>query len=298
MKLSVLISTYNRQEQLFKTLAALLGQAYPLSEMELAVVDDAGDDGSYEALSARRAELRSLGFRDVKILRNEANRGIAFVRARLTAEASPESEALLFLDDDVYLEKDTIPALVDCLKKGAERGVAGPRLVYASDPQKTAHCANFVGRWTGRYSELDASAETECDWLNSSCFLVRRSALAGVAYPEEFYTAHEEVDFCLQVGRAGYKLVYFPLVKAVHDLPPSGAGRRGRLYYLYRNKLLLFKRNFPAARAFTATLLALVLGLPRYLFESVVYNRGVNRAEIGLIFRALADGLAGRGGKL
>jgi GT2 family glycosyltransferase len=298
MKISVLINTYNRKAALDKTLAALAAQAYPKPEIEILVLDDCGTDGTYEALNARAAEFSALGFGAFRTFRNAQNMGIAHGRDLLTKAADPGSEALLYLDDDVYVEKDTIGALAGRLAGDARCGVVGPRLVYAADPGKTAHCANFVGKWSGRYSEIDAAAETDCDWLNSSCFLVRRGAAARAHYAAGFYTAHEEVDFCLQLKNAGFAIIYFPLVRAVHDLPVKGGGRRDRLYYLYRNKFLVFRRNFPPVRIFAACLTGLLLGLPRYLLDSVLYNRGINRREIRLIFKAVTDGLAGREGKI
>lgn len=298
MKISVLISTFNRKEALGRTIGALLEQGYPLPELELVVLDDHGSDGTCEYLAARKAEFLGRGLRDFRVLRNDLNMGIAYGRSRLTSVASPDSEALLYLDDDVYMEKDTLAGLVRCLEESPGCGLAGPRLVYASLPERTAHCANFVGRWNGRYSEEDPEVPTPCDWLNSSCFLARIEAVAHVRHAEEFYTAHEEVDFCLQLGNAGYTIIYFPLVKALHDLPLSSPCRRERLYYLYRNKLLVFRRNFPFPRMLTATLTACCLGLPLYLLDSLRYNRGVNSRELWLIFRAVADGLSGRAGKL
>jgi len=129
-------------------------------------------------------------------------------------------------------------------------------------------------------------------------FLVRRAALSGMKNADDFYMSHQEVDFCLQLRGAGFSVVYCPEARAAHDLPLSGGGRRDRLYYLYRNKLRVFRRNFHPARAITASLFMVIFGLPKYLLESVSYNRGLNLAEIKLIFRALIDGLAGRGGKL
>jgi GT2 family glycosyltransferase len=298
MKISVLINTYNRKTVLAKTLDLLLAQDYPAGELEIIILDDFGEDGTYDALTGKSPVFMAHGYRAFRPVRNERNMGIAYGRGFLTRAAAPNSEALLYLDDDVYLEKDTISGLAACLLKDPSRGLAGPRLVYASAPERTAHCANFVGKWSGRYYESDPSSELDCDWLNSSCFLVRRTAISGLVHADGFYTTHEEVDFCLQLKAAGYSVVYCPAVKAAHDLPLSGAGRRGRLYYIYRNKLLVFRRNFTPVRAVAASLFMLVFGLPRYLLDSVSYNRGLNLTEIKLIFRALSDGLRGRDGRL
>ncbi len=297
MKLSVLISTYNRRDALLRTLDALLAQSYPLSKISVTVLDDCGSDGTSQLLTERRADYLSRGLADFRVLRNVENNGIARNRGLLTRYAG-DAETILYLDDDVYLADDTIERLKHCLLVNTRCAAVGPRLVYEADRSRTAHCANFVGKWSGRYGELDASVDTPCDWLNSSCLMVRAAAAAAVDYADGFYTAHEEVDFCLQLRRSGWDIVYCPGALAVHDLPLSGAGRRGRLYYLYRNKLLLFRRNFPTAQRLTASLVTVLLGLPSYLVESLRYNRGVNMSEIVLILRAVRDGLAGRDGRL
>lgn len=297
MKISVLIATRDRRKTVLRTLEALLAQAYPLALLHVTVLDDCGGDGTPEALEAARPGFLARGLGGLKVLRNPVNMGIAYNRGRLSGEAPP-GDACLYLDDDVYLEKDTLPALVDCLRRNPRCGLAGPRLVYASDPARTAHCANFVGRWTGRYTELDAQDETACDWLNSSCFLVRAEAGRGAGHFAGFYMTHEEVDYCLQLKLAGWEVRYVPAVKALHDLPPAGKDRRKRLYYLYRNKLLVLRRNLPPLRAFTALGTALLLGLPKYLLESLRYNGGVNLPELKLVVLAVLHGLAGRAGKL
>jgi len=297
VKIGVLIPTYNRRETLLRTIRAILDQEYPLTDLTLTVLDDAGSDCSCAVLEPLRAEALARGMTGFTLLRNSANKGIAYNRFRLTKESGP-AEALLYLDDDVYVQKDTIAGLVGCLARNPGCALVGPRLVYASDPDRTAHCANFIGRWDGRYSETDPDEEMDCDWLNSSCFLARAAAAAVVTHAELFYTAHEEVDFCLQLKKAGWRVRYCPSVKAVHDLPLSGGSRRGRLYYLYRNKLLLFERNFPPVRRLTASIVTVFLGLPLYFLESIKTNRGVNLKELRLILKAVFDGLIGRGGPL
>lgn len=297
MKISVLTATRDRRETVLRTLEALLAQAYPLSLLNVTVVDDCSSDGTAEALEAAGPSYLARGLAGFRVLRTPVNMGIAYNRGRLSNEAPP-ADAYLYLDDDVYVEKDTLAGLAGCLERNPRCGLAGPRLVYASAPDRTAHCANFVGRWTGRYTELDAAAETDCDWLNSSCFLVRASADSGVHHPAGFYTAHEEVDFCLQLGRAGWEVRYVPAVKALHDLPPGGKARRERLYYLYRNKLLVIRRNLPLPQAVSALATAVFLGLPKYLLESLRFNGGVNAAELRLVVLAVIHGMAGRDGKI
>jgi len=297
MKISVLVCTYNRKAALQRTLDALLAQDYPAQELDLIISDDAGSDDTPAAVAAREKEFLTKGYRSFRFVRQAENRGISFGRRYVTEQRAPDAEAVLYLDDDVVMEKGTLTGLVACLRGDKDSGAAGPRLVYASAPSRTAHCANFVGPWSGLYTEADPDVTTECDWLNSTCLLVRTVCLTKAAWEgTEFITAHEEVDFCLRLKALGWKLLYCPSVKAAHDIAVDLPCRRDRLYYIYRNKLLVFRRNFPPLRRLTAFSVSVFFGLPKYMLESVRFNGGFNWRELKSIFRALADGLAGRGG--
>lgn len=298
MRISVLIPTYNRCQAVLRTLEHLLGQGGCLKDTEALVLDDNGVDGTFQELSRRRAQYITRGLRDFRVFRNERNMGAAYNRNFLGIKAA-SPDYLLYLDDDVYMRPGTLERLLLCLVKAPERALAGPRLLYAADPARTAHCANFVGRWSGRYSESDATVETECDWLNSSCLLARASAALGCGgWAEDLFISHEEVDFCLKLKRVGWKIVYCPEAGAEHDLPVQKGARRERLYYLYRNKILVLRRNLPALRCVTATLTFAFLGFPRYVIESLGFNRGADPRELLLIFKAVLHGLTGRSGRL
>ena len=299
MKISVLLCTYDRKTALLRTLDALLAQDYPAAGLDLLISDDAGTDDTPAAVASREREFLAKGYRSLRFVRQPENRGISYGRRYVTERRRPDSEAVLYLDDDVVMDPGTLSGLAACLAGNKAAGAAGPRLVYVSDPSRTAHCANFVGRWSGRYTEADPDGTTECDWLNSSCLLVRAACLSQAGWEgAEFITAHEEVDFCLQLRNAGWKLLYCPSLKAAHDIAVGLPCRRDRLYYIYRNKLLVFRRNFPLLRRLAAFAAAVLLGLPKHLLESLRFNGGFDWREMKLIFKAVADGLAGRGGRL
>lgn len=290
---SVLICTRNRGAAAARCLESLARQDYPLSLVDVCVLDDASTDGSAAALREAVARLRPSGFSDARLFERPVNGQIAAGRSYLEKKSPPEAEFVCFVDDDAELPPGTLRALADFLRASPGAGAAGPRIAALSAPGVTAHRANFVS-WLGRYSEKDSEAPLDCDWLNSTCLMVRASALAqaGGFYPG-FYTAHEEVDFCLRLKAAGWRVVYLPAVTALHDIVPGGT-KRDRLYYLYRNKFLVFRRNFGPFRRFAASAAALLFGLPKYLAESA---GAAGLSEIPMIVRAVLHGLLGREGR-
>lgn len=289
----VAICTRNRRGKLARTLDSLLKQDYPPSLLSLIVLDDASDDGSGLAAEKRMKDFAGAGWSGARLLRNAVREDIARGRERLQGEIPGDAGYVLYLDDDVVLPPNLISSLAAEIESDGIVGVAGPRICFLSDPERTAHCANFVSRLTGRYLEADASRPLDCDWLNSSCFLIRTGALRrSGGFCGAYINAHEEADFCLGVGLAGFKVRYLPSVKVLHDIEMK-APKKERLYHLYRNKFWVIRRNF--AFPLKAMQLAFLLlgGTPLRLLESLRRKRGADLPELFLILEAALAGAFG-----
>jgi len=294
-KISILIYSYNRAEEFRSNLELVLAQKYPSELFEVVAMDDASTDGTWEMLSG----LASGGkHKNLRILRNTVNLDIAGCRQELFRNISPESELVLLMDDDVALPEKFLADIAGFMENDPDAGAMGPRVVYAKDPAKTAHFPNFVNSVTGFYTSREVSAATDCDWLIACCVCFRRQALEKAGgFDVSFVSSHQEVDLCLKIKAAGCRIVYNPGLVVTHDIAEKKR-KPGRLYYLYRNKFLVIRKNFNFPWNVTATLAALFLGFPKYVLDSLACNRGVNIVELRLIVRAVADGLRGRDGRM
>lgn len=94
----------------------------------------------------------------------------------------------------------------------------------------------------------------------------------------------------------GYQIVYNPRTVVQHDVDFSRPPKE-RLYYLYRNKIVLIRRNFPFFQKVPALPLIVLFGLPKYLVESIRSHKSFVFSELGTIFLAVRDGFLGRVGK-
>jgi N-acetylglucosaminyl-diphospho-decaprenol L-rhamnosyltransferase len=291
-RITVLMCTRNRGVAATRCLESLIRQDYPHALVDVCVLDDSSSDGSADMLRPALELLKASGFAEARLFVNEQNVQIAAGRRFLQKQIPAGADFVCYLDDDAELPPGALSALAGFLRENAEVGAAGPRIAAMSSPEVTAHMANFVS-WIGLYSEKDANIPLDCDWLNSTCLMTRNSALAqaGGFYPG-FYTAHEEVDFCLKLKNFGWRVVYLPGLTVLHDIVPGGT-KRERLYYLYRNKFLVFRRNFGFIRFAAAAMVTLLFGLPKYVLESL---RAGSPGEVFLILRAVAHGLSGREG--
>lgn len=196
------------------------------------------------------------------------------------------------------MERGCLKTLVEYLLKNPHVGIVGPRIVFAKEPTKTAHGANFVGGWTARYYDKDSAEAINCDWVDPVCLLARSDLIkkTGGFWPG-YYRSHEGVDFCLRIKKIGYQVVYDPktiVQHAVNFVRPS----KERLYYLYRNKMLLVHRNFPFFRKIVALFLIVLFGLPKYLLESIRFHKGFVFSELRIIFLSVWDGFLGKTGPM
>ena len=88
MKVSALITTYNRRKYVFRAIESVLAQTVPVDE--IIVIDDGSTDGTAEGISARFDSL-------VRVVRQQ-NTGLGGARKRGVEEA--KGEWVAFLDDD------------------------------------------------------------------------------------------------------------------------------------------------------------------------------------------------------
>jgi glycosyltransferase involved in cell wall biosynthesis/SAM-dependent methyltransferase len=106
-RLSVVIPTYQREQQLGRLLDSLEGQslfAASAADLEVLVVVDGSTDGTLRSLARRQADWRARGAR-LEVLAQE-NQGAAAARNRGVLAAG--GDVVLFLDDDLVAAPDVL----------------------------------------------------------------------------------------------------------------------------------------------------------------------------------------------
>jgi len=114
------IPVYRSVKYIKETIFSALGQTFP--DIEFLIVDDCGNDGSMDVISLLQSS-HSRGD-DIRILRNDKNRGVSYSRNLIIDEA--KGSYLYFMDSDDLIEPDTIRILHDALIQNQVQ------IVYAS----------------------------------------------------------------------------------------------------------------------------------------------------------------------
>jgi N-acetylglucosaminyl-diphospho-decaprenol L-rhamnosyltransferase len=217
--LAVIVVSTDQAHWLERCLPSVVERAQGL-ELDLVVVDN-GERGDV------------LGLADARLIRCE-NRG--FAHANNVALATCDARWVLFLNPDTEVLEGSLADLVTELDGRPAVGVAGVRQVDAEGeltptmrrfPSGTRAFGDALGLerlparpgWLGeRELRLERyDSEFESDWTIGSFLLARGEALAKVGgFDERFFLYSEEVDLCLRVRKAGWKVVHLPSLTILH----------------------------------------------------------------------------------
>lgn len=261
IKASVVILTWNSTEVLESCLASL-PQGFATYSYEVIVVDN-GSRGSTPA--ALRNE-----FPTMRLVVNRKNRGVAPARNQGLRVA--HGEYLILLDDDTVVQPGAFDRLIAYLDQHPQVGLCGPKLV---DPcgRLQLSCRLFptvVDKVARRFpaafaqersrqvemADWDHGAVHEVDYVIGACQVIRRVALAEVGLlDEKIFYGPEDVDLCLRMRAAGWRVMYNPEAVVVHlerrvtrSLVSRLAWRHlvGLVYYFWKHGYLFSRRRLYA----------------------------------------------------
>lgn len=294
---SVLIVTRNNADELRGCLKSLGHIAYPKTGMEILVFDNGSTDGTTQRVRDLFDRLRIEGWARLAYERSPRNLGVYGGRAEALRALRPQGEFILSLDDDVELAPDALSRLLEAMAD-PQAGVVGARIVYHDTPDEVASAAGYLNRWLGAYDERAPAARTACDFVTGCGCLIRRAALEAVGgFDRDYFTSHGDVDVCLKIGARGFQILYEPAAVIRHKVARGGTRTPERVYYVYRNKLLLLRKHLPWWWRPAVFALYAALWLPKVLGGSVAHHRGVRGAEVRAILLAMLDAALDRRGE-
>lgn len=113
---SVVIPSYSHEAYIAGCIGSVVAQTYP--NLELIVVDDSSSDGTFEAAQAA-ASAGGSRFRNIRVVRNEANKG---AHASLNHGASLSTgRHIAFLNSDDLFEPNRIALVVEQMERRSSR---------------------------------------------------------------------------------------------------------------------------------------------------------------------------------
>jgi N-acetylglucosaminyl-diphospho-decaprenol L-rhamnosyltransferase len=242
----VVVVSFNSEENLRACVSPFADDA----RFEVVVVDNASDDRSLDVVA-------NLPVRAVAL---EENHGFAYGCNRGWEPGS--APFVLFINPDARGEPESILRLADVLREHEEVGAVGPRIRNEDGSldfsqrrfprlRSTYAQALFLHRAMPRASWVDEVIRDPAlyeqrrvvEWLSGACLLVRRDALEKIGgWDEGFFLYGEDVDLCLRLRTAGYRVLYEPLASTMH-VGGASAPRARLLPLLARGRIRFVKKH-------------------------------------------------------
>lgn len=138
-----------------------------------------------------------------------------------------DTDMLLFLNNDIEARSEGwLHALVE-LGQRNDVGAVGARLLYPDGSVQHAGVVLGMGGIAGHvFAGLPAGHLGYAGWdrvvreysaVTAACMLVRRDVFTELdGFDERFAVGFNDVDFCLRLGRAGYRVLYTPHAELTH----------------------------------------------------------------------------------
>ncbi len=107
MKFSIITPTYKRSDFLTRAVESVIHQTY--IDWEMIIVNDSPDDSSYDSFEKRIRDYR------IKYFKNKNNLGVNYSRNFALDRISPDSDFVIFLDDDDWFANNALENFVSLI---------------------------------------------------------------------------------------------------------------------------------------------------------------------------------------
>jgi len=240
-RLSVVVPTHDTRDLTLRCVESL--EAEGTDGLEIVVVDDGSTDGTAEALAAAHPRVR--------VLRNVPAAG--FTRAANRGLAEAHGDVLLLLNSDTEVEPGGFAPLLAAFDRDPRLGAAGAALHYPDgSPQWSGGRAPTLLWLFGLASGLPpllarlsfwrrvkpvGAPAGQVEWVTGAALALRRRAWEeSGGFDEEFRFYGQDLDLCLRLRDAGWKVELVPELRVLHH---HGAtiGSRSNLELLWTDLL-------------------------------------------------------------
>lgn len=217
MKITVIVPTYRRSQDLARCLQALQQQIRCADEVIVTVRDT--DEETWEFFETFHAAVLPL-----KLVTVTVSGVVAAMNAGLEAASG---DLITYTDDDAAPRSDWLSRIeTHFLADDRLGGVGGRDAIQRTEPWFTGQ-RQIVGRlqWYGRMigeHHRGIGQAREVDFLKGVNMSYRRAAIGNLRFDQRMLgtgaQVHFEVAFCLALKRQGWKLIYDPEILVDHYL--------------------------------------------------------------------------------
>ncbi len=226
--LSFVILTWNSQKYLescFTSIIEKCGQENV--SCEIIVIDNGSSDGTLAALENFRREHPEV----IQVIALPHNTGTTYSRNLGLKQAT--GRFFCILDSDTEMGDGSLRQILTRLEQDKSLGIIAPRLLLPGEVVQNSvkrfptfwHKLSKIPKAALKievpnfdfYSSFPFSEENHVDTAISACWFFRRDVMEKVGLlDEKIFYAPEDLDYCIRVWKAGFRVLYWPNFTVLH----------------------------------------------------------------------------------
>jgi GT2 family glycosyltransferase len=238
-RVSVVMLLCNRAELTLASLRSLVSTGIDVP-LELILVDNGSSD------ETRLLLARIDGARVIRNLHN-----VGYPRGVNQGARRAAGEFVLLLNNDTQLLGDSIGAAVSVLDANPDVGAVGGRLIHPDGMLQEAGCSVMADGWPvaqGRGRPPDDPAvgfQRDVDYCSGAFLLTRRALFRQLGGLDERFSPcyFEDVDYCMRLWAAGWRVVYHPDIAVLHHENATSHARLDLTALAERNHALFVGKH-------------------------------------------------------
>lgn len=242
-EIAVIICNYNGKEDTVKCIDTVIGSKNV--SCDIYVIDNASTDSSVDLIRQRFGKT-------VSVIQNSRNLGGAGGFGRgLRIAVDMKYPYIMLLDNDAYVDIDTIRKLQKYLEENPDVGIVGAKIMMSDDPKRIMDYAKIIdferftdgSKWCGELDSDEAQEARECDFAAATAAMTRWQVLDKCGGMDEaHFIYYDDIELGYRIKKYGYKVISLGSAKAWHK---SGMRRKTNTfarYYLTRNQYRFFAK--------------------------------------------------------
>ncbi len=255
--ISIIIVNYNGRQYLQECLHSIKEQKDPGFFTEIIVVDNASTDGSVKYIKEK--------FPGIRII--QLNKNYGFAKANNIGVKESKGEYIVFVNNDVLVEKNWLSSLYKRIKHEPNCGaVVGKTMLYEQKhivqnagsivfKDGYARDRGAVVRKNNQSYEEDGSFYSQPTKVAACCgvnMIISKQVFQKVGgFDENYFMYYEDIDLSLSIRRLGYVIFFEPLAKIYHH--HSATSKEWSDFFVYeteKSRLIFLLKHYPYKEIF------------------------------------------------
>jgi succinoglycan biosynthesis protein ExoA len=208
---SIIIPCYNEQKTICLLLQALLGQTYPIEDLEVIISDGNSKDKTREVINQFNLEYPQLS---IKVVENHKRNIPSALNAAIK---NASGEYVIRLDAHSVPAANYVELCVEDLKSGKGDNVGGVWDIRPSDDSLMAKCISIAASHRLGVGDAQYRYTTEAAVVDTVPFgALQRTLFDRVGTFDEALLTNEDYEFNVRIRKSGGRIWLNPAIRAVY----------------------------------------------------------------------------------